>query len=38
MKRIAIRLDAGKSIGIGHLMRCMALAEGLQREEDVSVF
>lgn len=37
MKKIAIRLDAGKSIGIGHLMRCMALAENLQKEAEVSI-
>lgn len=37
MKTIAIRLDAGKSIGVGHLMRCMALAESLQGEAEVSV-
>lgn len=37
MKTIAIRLDSGKSIGVGHLMRCMALAESLQREAEVSV-
>lgn len=37
MKTIAIRLDVGKSIGIGHLMRCMALAEALQCEAKISV-
>lgn len=29
MKQIAIRLDTGPSIGLGHLMRCTSLAEQL---------
>lgn len=37
MKRVAIRLDAGKSIGSGHLMRCMSLAERLQSEYGIEV-
>lgn len=34
---IAIRLDAGPSIGMGHLVRCMSLAEALQKNGSVSV-
>ena len=34
--KIAIRCDAGPSIGVGHLMRCIALAEELvSRDADV---
>lgn len=29
MKKIAIRLDTGKSIGLGHLIRCTALADAI---------
>lgn len=37
MKRVAIRLDAGRSIGSGHLMRCMSLAERLQSQYGIEV-
>lgn len=37
MKQIAIRLDTGPSIGLGHLMRCLSLAEQLVRDHRASV-
>lgn len=37
MIRIAVRLDAGKSIGSGHLIRCGALAGALERLGTCSV-
>ncbi len=32
MKQAVFRLDAGKQTGLGHLMRCLALAEALSQE------
>ena len=29
---IAFRVDASSNVGIGHLMRCLALSEELRRE------
>ncbi len=37
MKKIAIRLDTGPSIGLGHLMRCLSLAERLTEDHQASV-
>lgn len=37
MKKIAFRLDTGKSIGSGHLIRCMALADELSIQSDCSI-
>lgn len=37
MKQIVIRLDTGPSIGLGHLMRCLSLAERLTEEHLASV-
>lgn len=36
--RIVFRLDATKKIGIGHMMRCMALAEELIRRKEKCYF
>jgi spore coat polysaccharide biosynthesis protein SpsF len=35
--RVAIRCDAGPEIGMGHLMRCLALAEYLREEHGMGV-
>ncbi len=37
MKKIAIRLDTGPSIGLGHLIRCLALADELSLISDSKI-
>ncbi|MEC9488403.1 MAG: UDP-2,4-diacetamido-2,4,6-trideoxy-beta-L-altropyranose hydrolase [Halanaerobium sp.] len=36
VKKIAIRVDGGTEIGMGHLMRCLALASRLKEEAQVT--
>ncbi|MEU4193018.1 spore coat protein [Kribbella sp. NPDC026611] len=38
MKRVGVRCDVGPARGIGHVMRCLALAEELRRRELEVVF
>lgn len=38
MPNIAFRLDSGKSIGLGHLIRCTSLADELLKVKDVKVY
>lgn len=38
MYKIAFRLDAGSSIGLGHLIRCSALAKELQKYNNEIIF
>ncbi|MPQ43177.1 UDP-2,4-diacetamido-2,4,6-trideoxy-beta-L-altropyranose hydrolase [Clostridium tarantellae] len=35
MKKIAIRVDGGKSIGLGHVMRCMVLGKELSKNNEI---
>ena len=37
-QRVLFRVDAGSSIGLGHLQRCLSLALALQREGSRCVF
>lgn len=37
MKKLGIRLDVGKSIGAGHLMRCSALADAMSALTDMEI-
>lgn len=36
MKKIAFRVDGGRDIGMGHVMRCMSLADGLANENEIT--
>lgn len=38
MVTIGIRLDAGKAIGLGHLMRCLSLAEAFSKYKDIRIY
>ena len=35
MKKIAFRVDGGPDIGMGHIMRCLALAQGFPDNIDI---
>jgi spore coat polysaccharide biosynthesis predicted glycosyltransferase SpsG len=35
---VALRVDGGKDIGMGHIMRSMALTSDLKKDEEVENF